>query len=237
MLRALPPHVLFSPRLSVKDRQIYASPWFHDWHPLGFRTPQASSFVENQKCKTEPIVRLTRRALEMCPGPRHGVELFCADGYYATIALREGADSVLGVDLNELYLLQAALMARLQGTDGKLTFKNLDVLDLTGEFDFAVCAGGLYHLDDPARLLKQLRSNVKHALVIQTVYSMANEEADYFEAPAPGWTWGCRFSLGYLQDMVEAAGWKILHVETNELLGNTRREDRGSAYLLCAPGD
>jgi hypothetical protein len=35
--------------------------------------------------------------------------------------------------------------------------------------------------------------------------------------------------------MVEAAGWSVVESLTNELTGNTRPEDRGSAYLLCVP--
>lgn len=234
-VRLFPPRVLFDPRLSIHDRRIYATPWFHDWSPLGLRTPQTPEFVENQKCKTEPITRLIRRALELCPSSRRGVELFCADGYFAQIALNEGADYLLGVDLNEVYLAQANLMARLRGTRETVAFKKLDVFDLTGEFDFAICAGGLYHLEEPAKLMRQLRDQVNHALVIQTVYSKSTNDVDYFEAPAPGWTWGCRFSYHYLVTMVEEAGWRILHAETNELLGNERPEDRGSAYLLCVP--
>lgn len=234
-IQLFPPHVLLDPRLSIEDRRVYATPWFHDWSPLGFRTPQTPNFVENQKCKTEPLVRLIRRALELCPNSRRGVELFCADGYFANIALKEGADSLLGVDLNEVYLAQAALMAKLRGVEGKVAFEYLNVFDLTGEFDFAICAGGLYHVQDPARLLRQLRKQIDHALVIQTVYSMSVDDPEYFETPAPGWTWGCRFSYDYLVGMVEGAGWQIVHAEQNELLGNERPEDRGSAYLLCVP--
>jgi 2-polyprenyl-3-methyl-5-hydroxy-6-metoxy-1,4-benzoquinol methylase len=153
------------------------------------------------------------------------------------MALRAGADSLLAVDLDEVSLAQGVLMARLQGTSESLTFRRMDVFDLTEEFDFGICAGGLYHLEDPARLLRQLRGIIRHALVVQTVYSKANDSADYFETPAPAWTWGCRFSYEYLLRMVEGAGWNILHAETNELLGNGRLEDRGSAYLLCVPND
>ena len=95
--------------------------------------------------------------------------------------------------------------------------------------------GGLYHISSPASLLQNLRSRVTGPLVIQTVYSLAKTAPDYFETPAPGWTWGCRFSHQRLLDMVRQAGWKILEESTNELKGNQRPEDRGSAYLLTMP--
>ena len=71
--------------------------------------------------------------------------------------------------------------------------------------------------------------------MVQTVISLARCEADYFEAPAPGWTWGCRFSFDYLMDMLPGAGWRVVMTEENRLLGNKRPEDGGSVYLLCEP--
>jgi 2-polyprenyl-3-methyl-5-hydroxy-6-metoxy-1,4-benzoquinol methylase len=55
------------------------------------------------------------------------------------------------------------------------------VFDSQGPYDFGICAGGLYHISNPKELLMDLRQKVKKALVIQTVYSLANEDEDYFE--------------------------------------------------------
>ncbi len=67
------------------------------------------------------------------------------------------------------------------------------------------------------------------------MYHLGRPEPDYFESPAPGWTWRCRFSYDYLLSMVGRCGWRIEQAESNVLIANDRREDRGSAYLLCTP--
>jgi len=74
------------------------------------------------------------------------------------------------------------------------------------------------------------------ALVVQTVCSLAQTAADYFETPAPGQDWGCRFSYDRLLSMLADAGWNVVASSTNELGGNARPEDRGSAYVLCVAG-
>jgi 2-polyprenyl-3-methyl-5-hydroxy-6-metoxy-1,4-benzoquinol methylase len=147
-----------------------------------------------------------------------------------------------GVDLgdeqtagNPMHLRQARAMTTLLGHTGRADFRAEDVFDVSGTYDFAVCAGGLYHVTDPAALLRRLRDMVRSALVVQTVYSLARTEPDYFETPAPGQTWGCRFSYQRLLAMLAETGWDVVDSTANELGGNPRPEDRGSAYALCTP--
>jgi hypothetical protein len=64
---------------------------------------------------------------------------------------------------------------------------------------------------------------------------LARTKPDYFETPAPGWTWGSRFSYGCLQGFLTRAGWEIIEATQSDLAGNERPDDRGSAYLLCVP--
>ena len=61
---------------------------------------------------------------------------------------------------------------------------------------------------------------------------MANEDPDYFESPAPGWTWGCRFNNASFDKVVRELGLEIMDQHFNELEGNDRVEDRGSSYYL-----
>ena len=72
-------------------------------------------------------------------------------------------------------------------------------------------------------------------MIIQTVYSLENENESYFETPSPNWTWGCRFSLNYFKNMVIKTGWEIIDIQTNELLGNENLQDRGSVYAILKP--
>ncbi len=142
---------------------------------------------------------------------------------------------MLGIDINSYYIKKARLITTILGNSEIVRFECHDVFDLKDTFDFCICAGGLYHLSKPRELLQLLALKIRIVMVIQTVYSLANESAKYFETPAPGWRHGCRFSYRYLHNMVRGSGWKILSEARNQLKGNKRLEDRGSAYLLCVP--
>jgi hypothetical protein len=225
--------------LEARELRLLATRWYHDFSELGFRTPQKhGAYRRNQETKQPVLFAMIDRALEICrarPGPIRVLELFCADGFYAHRALQGGATEALGVDLSRRPLEQARLAARLLGLERAARFERCDVFDVKGEFELGICAGGLYHLEDPAALLRKLRAQVHHSLVVQTVYSLARSDADYFETPAPGWTWGCRFSRERFLGLLRESGWRALEVAANELAGNSRLEDRGSIYALCAP--
>ena len=224
-------------------RAELAHPWYHDFAVLGVPTPQAEGiFGPNQQAKQDILFRLIDRAVELSGHTPQGLELFCADGFYSHYALEHGARHMTGVDLgdtqsagNPMHLRQARAMTRLLRHEGRAEFRAQDVFDVTGEYDFAICAGGLYHVSDPAALLARLREMVRGALVVQTVYSLARTDPDYFESPAPGQTWGCRFSYERLLGMLSESGWTVVEATANELGGNARPEDRGSAYALCMP--
>ncbi len=61
---------------------------------------------------------------------------------------------------------------------------------------------------------------------------MARREDDYYESPAPGWTWGCRYSVESFEKLIRKLGYNVVDKHYNELEGNGRLEDRGSVYYL-----
>lgn len=225
--------------LSADEKKMLSDLWYHDFSVFGIKTVhEPGIWKKNQACKEGPIFSMIADAVASAKhkvSSTRGVELFCADGYYALYAIQKGAEHVHGMDLDQKNLKKASLIAKMLGCSNKTRFEKRDVYTMDGSYDFGICAGGLYHISDPAALLKLLKKHVHGPLVIQTVYSLAKTAPDYFETPAPGWTWGCRFSYDYLKKMIRDAGWKIMREEKNVLLGNTRPEDRGSAYFLCAP--
>lgn len=228
-------------RLVVMTRpelELFVQHWYHDFTPLGLPTPQRwGMFAPNQGAKQEPVCRLVAEALRLAGerGERPTVlELFCADGFYTIYAAQHGASAAFGIDTDPAEIDKARLAAKLLGVPNA-SFEVADVLTSHARAGVGICAGGLYHLTDPAALLARLRRQIDHALVVQTVFHLTRTETDYFETPAPGLTWGSRFSYEYLLAMVEGSGWRIVSAERNELPGNDRPEDRGSAYLLCVP--
>jgi len=247
--------VLREQPILLSDIKLLNGLWYHDFSKFGFKTYQRYGAYElNQKSKQDILFSYIYKALVLCRNIEKieklkgmneeikGLELFCDDGFYSNYAVKIGDGlrrgtyiKMHGVDLDEKELKNAILITKLLRNDKNITFEKKNVFDITGTYDFCICAGGLYHISNPEQLLIKLRDHVKTALVIQTVYDKSHEEQDYFITPAPGWTWGCRFSHAYLINMIQNAGFKILQQTTNHLKGNERQQDRGSAYVLCVP--
>jgi SAM-dependent methyltransferase len=212
--------------------------WYHDFSSLGLTTPQRPGpWAANQLSKEEPITLRIANAVDTCR--REGIdptvlELFCADGFFGCVAADRGASDVVGIDLDEPEIERARLAAQLLGQRRTL-FEVEDVWTTTKTAAIGLCAGGLYHLEDPEALLRRLRPLISRFLVVQTVFHLDVDDPDWFESPAPGWTWGSRTGYEGVLAMVERAGWTILDHDRNELLGNDERSNRGSAYLLCEP--
>lgn len=226
--------------LSLEEQQAIDEPWYHDFSLLGYPTIQREGiFYLNQESKQYHILGMIQIAIAICKdmgvAQPIGIELFCADGYYSNHAIQAGAAHIHGFDVDDKELLKARTISKILGKSKRIEFYKKDVFEIDDNYDFAICAGGLYHITDPEGLLRLLRRKVQGPLVIQTVYSLACNNEDYFESPAPGWTWGCRFSYKFLLSMLERSGWKIVYKKSNELKGNERLEDRGSAYILCIP--
>jgi hypothetical protein len=103
-------------------------------------------------------------------------------------------------------------------------------------YDLVLCAGGLYHLAEPRRLLETLRRRTRGFLVVQSVVTLESEDPAYFVSPAPGWPHGSRFTHAGLGRWLGELDWTVLASDRNELPGNPRAADRGSSYWLCRPG-
>ncbi len=128
-------------------------------------------------------------------------------------------------------------MARRLGLEG-ISFRREDVrafLEQSPEsYDLVLCAGGLYHISDPVRLLQQLRTIARRYTVIQSVVTLETEDAGYFVEPAPGWQHGCRFTHAWLGERLCEQGWRLLAESRAELPGNRRLHDRGASFFLCS---
>jgi len=199
---------------------------------------QPSSHLINQRHKEDVLLPLLSRVLPLAGDAPDCLELFCADGYYACLikSLLPGA-RVTGVDRNPNDIHRAQTAARVLGF-GRMEFVAADVgayLADSPSFDLVLCAGGLYHLAEPRRLLEQMHPMTKRILIAQSVTTLETESADYFVSPAPGWKHGSRFTHAALEKWLKETGWTIVEQARNELTGNDRPCDRGSSYFVCRP--
>lgn len=194
----------------------------------------------NQRHKEAVLLPFLRRSLaDLPPNPRC-LDLFCADGYYSCWMGRLRPDAAItGVDLDAQEIERAETAVRVLGIHNA-AFHVADIWEWVqkpAQYDLIMCAGGLYHLTAPRRLLQALAPLAAGYLVIQSAVTLETEEPGYFVSPAPGWKHGSRFTHAGLRQWLIDLGWQIVAEERNELTGNPRLCDRGSSYFLCRRAD
>lgn len=214
-------------------------PLYHDYSFFGFKSIQKEgNFELNQKAKEPIIIAYIAYAIAKSKfDPKDSVtfsELFCADGYYAMIASRLGCNLSFGIDNNKHGFFDKSheIIKRL-GLDNVKFIKE----EITGESNFpstdiVANLGGLYHVDNPEEILRMSYNMSNRFLIVQNVVSLRTENENYYEAPAPGWTWGNRYSKKSFDKMINKICNKVIDHHFNELIGNERLEDRGSVYYL-----
>jgi hypothetical protein len=216
--------------------------FYHDFSVLGLQLPAAADFYRpNQRIKEPLIVGYMIYAMGKLKAqgvhPLTVCELFCADAYYSFVARRFGADRCDAFDNDkDGFLEQAHVIARVLKETENVGIHKTDIYDMPPDYraSIVVNAGGLYHLTDPLRAMDLSYEMSRDYLIIQSCISLANEDENYFETPAPGWTWGSRFSFAYLRKEILKRGWKIVDSDRNVFTFEARPEDRGSAYFLIA---
>lgn len=214
--------------------------FYHDLSSLGLNvTQRPSSHAINQAAKEPILTEYMRRAFSdiiASDRPVTFAELFCADAYYSFLARRMGAERCDAFDDDSQgHFSGAEAINTMLGETG-VTLHRTTVIDIPTDFRASVVlnAGGLYHVADPLAHLDHSYRMANDYLIVQTVITLATEDPDYIEVPAPGWTWGSRASYGFFQRAIEQRNWNLIDTTRNILTGNDRPEDRGSAYFLIA---
>lgn len=216
-------------------------PLYHSYRLFGVENEQLPGiYPKNQQAKQAIIggyiLQAIAKSRANLDAPVSFAELFCADGYYAMLARHFGVNEAVGIDNDrDGHLKNAETIAARLGLTG-VSFRQADVNDAAslGQYDIVANVGGLYHVANPEEVLEKSYAMARKFLIVQTVVSMANNQRDYFEAPAPGWDWGSRYNLRSFSRMISAKGWNVIDAHFNELEGNGRPEDRGSVYYLIS---
>lgn len=214
-------------------------PQYHDYSFLGVENRQLEGIFKKNQLSKEYIIRAyiqlaIAKSKEFIDSEVSFAELFCADGYYTMMASKLGADTCIGIDNNKdgFFTKAVEISKRLQMKN--VSFVNEDVNNINNleNVDIVANLGGLYHVENPKEILIKSYNMAKKFLIVQTVVSLKNNDSDYFESPAPGWTWGCRYSKESFHKMILDLKFDILDYHFNELEGNDRLEDKGSLYYI-----
>jgi tRNA (mo5U34)-methyltransferase len=104
------------------------------------------------------------------------LDLFSANGAFAIMAAMAGAKVVVGVEYSEERIKCAEFVASTVRSNCKIEFKRGDVYSVNdyfdAPFDVVLCLGGLYHVADPALVLRQIGRLTKERLILQTSHVM-----------------------------------------------------------------
>lgn len=212
---------------------------YHDYSVFGYENIQLRGIFKNNQLAKAPIITayiqyaIAKSKLNINTTVSFA-ELFCADGYYAMLARHLGATHALGIDNGSSnFFDKSQLIAERIGITGvDFILKDVNDLESLNKVDIVANVGGLYHINNPREIIVKSYQLANKYLIIQTVVSLANDDEDYFEIPAPGWTWGNRMNKKSFHNMIVNLGYEIIDHHFNELEGNDRIEDRGSVYYL-----
>lgn len=212
---------------------------YHDYSFFGYENTQLEGiYAPNQQCKGPILTAYIQLALAKTKQKLNDdasfIELFCADGYYAMLAKHLGATKSAGLDDDSQGYFNTAkeICKRMNLTNVEFIKEDVNNIDKLQRFDIVANVGGLYHISNPKEIIEKSYQLAKKYLIVQTVVSMANSDEDYFESPAPEWTWGSRYNKYSFDKMIRSLGYNIIDSHFNELEGNERLEDRGSVYYL-----
>lgn len=147
----------------IRQQVEALGPWFHNIDLGGVRT------APNHFLGDYPNMKW-RKFAHAIPADLSGktvLDIGCNAGFYSIEMKRRGAERVLGVDFDDVYLDQARFAAGIAGED--IEFRKLSVYDVgaLGEtFDLVIFMGVLYHLRHPLLALDLIREHVAGDMMV-----------------------------------------------------------------------
>lgn len=183
-------------------------PWFHNLHLPGGEQTAPDHFLgdfPNFKWK-----ELAPHIPEDLSGYR-ALDIGCNAGYYSFELARRGA-SVLGIDLDPHYLIQAKWAAKQYGLEDKVRFEQMqvyDILQLDEKFDMVWFMGVFYHLRYPLLALDIISQKLNGLLVFQTLMMPDRDEKQILDD----------YGIHEREEMLDR-GWPKMAFIENKLAGD-----------------
>jgi 2-polyprenyl-3-methyl-5-hydroxy-6-metoxy-1,4-benzoquinol methylase len=157
----------------IEVRDLLA-PWNHNIAlPHGVYTAACPDYYSAHR----EIMRVVRDCLGGDWSGRRIVDIGCLEGYFSIECALQGAD-VLGIDGKLLNLRKCEFVRSVLGVK-RATFELRDAMKVTressGEFDFVLALGLLYHLEDPYTFLANVAGLCTGFAVIDTHVALENQ--------------------------------------------------------------
>lgn len=96
------------------------------------------------------------------------LDVGCNSGQYSLFAKRRGAAEVVGVDVSDLRLQQARILAANEGVDVKVLNRSLFDMEDLGTFDIVMCFAVLTQVSDIFGALQSLKARVGDLCLLET---------------------------------------------------------------------
>jgi len=146
--------------------------WFHNLDLRGIPTAPQHFLGDFPNIKW-------RHICEAIPQDLSGatvLDIGCNGGFYSIEMKRRNARRVLGVDVDDRYLKQAAFAAETLGLEIEFEKRSVYAVDeIAGEFDYVLFMGLFYHLRYPLYALDKIVKKVGGKLIFQTMVRGSNE--------------------------------------------------------------
>ena len=147
----------------IRRRVAELGDWFHNLDLHGVKT------APNHFLGDYPEVKWRRfaHALPTDLSGKSVLDVGCNAGFYSIEMKQRGAERVVGIDTDEMYLDQARFAAKVKELD--IEFRNLSVYrvaELRERFDLVLFMGVLYHLRHPLLALDLLHEFVVGDLLV-----------------------------------------------------------------------
>jgi len=159
----------------VRRRIEELGPWFHNIELGGVATAPDHFLGDYPRVKWRKFAE----ALPLDLTGRTVLDIGCNAGFYSIEMKRRGADRVVGIDFDDVYLAQARFAAEVADCDIEFTLLSVyDVGALNEKFDIILFMGVLYHLRHPLLALDLIREHVaKDLLIFQSMQRGSTDEA------------------------------------------------------------
>ncbi|HEV2148078.1 MAG TPA: TIGR04290 family methyltransferase [Longimicrobiaceae bacterium] len=167
---------------AIRDRVRALEPWFHNLDLRGVRTAPGHFLGDYPSFKFRRFARVIPEDLT----GKTVLDIGCNAGFYSMEMKRRGAERVVGIDSEDLYLEQARFAAEVNGLD--VEYRKLSVYDvgrLGEKFDFVIFMGVLYHLRHPLLALDLLREHVVGDLLLFQSMQRGSREVEPLEPDYP----------------------------------------------------
>lgn len=165
----------------IEQRVRQLGTWFHNLDLRGVRTAPDHFLGDYPGIKW----RCFEQAIPADLRGKTVLDIGCNAGFYSIQMKLRGADRVVGIDFDEIYLEQARFAAEVSEVD--IEFRQLSVYDVAAlgeQFDVVLFMGVLYHLRHPLLALDLIREHaVRDLFVFQSMQRGSDRvfetEADY----------------------------------------------------------